>query len=64
MTNEQDGGKVANLTNRPPLPPEILLVLISVRGLVDPSVIVRWEGFYINEKFQWHQLESNQPPLK
>jgi len=28
----QDGGKVVSLTHRPPLPQEILLVLISVRG--------------------------------
>ena len=32
MTTAQDGGKVVNLTHRPPLPQEILLVLISVRG--------------------------------
>ena len=24
--------------------------------------IVRSEGFYVNEKFQWHQLGSNQLP--
>jgi hypothetical protein len=36
VTAAQDGGKV-NLTHRPPLPPqEIPLVLISVRGWVDP----------------------------
>src|SRR5215469_7454185 len=34
MTTAQDGGKVVNLTHWPPLPQEIHLVLISVRGWV------------------------------
>ena len=32
VTTAQDGGKVVSLTYRPPLPQEILLVLIAVRG--------------------------------
>jgi len=32
MTTVQDSGKVVRLTHRPPLPKEMLLVLISVRG--------------------------------
>jgi len=32
MTTAQDGGKVVSLSHRPPLPQEIHLVLISVRG--------------------------------
>jgi len=62
MTTAQDGGKVVSLTHRSPYPQKMLLVLISVRVLVDLRAIVRSERFYFNEKFQLHQLGSHQPP--
>ena len=44
-------------------PQEIFLILISVRGWVNPSAIVRPEGL-CQWKFQWHHRELNPQCLK
>jgi hypothetical protein len=42
-----EGGKVVSPTRWPPLSPqEIFLILISVRGCVDPRAMMRPEGLY------------------
>ena len=52
VTTAQDGGGCHSHAPAAFTPQEILLVLISVRGWVDPRAIVRSEGFCVKEKNQ------------
>ena len=41
-----EGGEFVSITHRPPLPPEMFLVLIFTKGWVDPMAMVRSEGIH------------------
>jgi hypothetical protein len=62
MKTAQDGGKVVSLTHRPPLPPSKCSWYSFLLEAESSSGPYCDRKDYVNEKFQWHNLESNQRP--